>query len=125
MRDDRVEYLLKEWGGYHEKTIDWANNWGANILYRAAFLAGKGGAPGHKILCPDMPARVRKIDTLVSRLPDEQKLAIRLQYATPLASEEKGKTVKIFAEYMDVSERKFKQLLTDARKCLRKNLLST
>jgi hypothetical protein len=118
----RVEYLLKEWGRWYEKNVDWADMWGINILYRAGFMTGRSGRPGHKILCPDASPIIRRVDVAVSRLPEDQGAAVKLRYCSPLREDGKHYTNKQLAEAMGVSESKYKRLLSKARQCLRKIL---
>jgi hypothetical protein len=82
----KLELLLREWGQFHIKHADHADEWGENTLYRAGVMGGKVQykSDGHKILCPDTPRHLQKVDILLKRLPIMEALAIKLHYCTPL-----------------------------------------
>jgi len=124
MRDDRVEYLLKEWGRHIEKTVDWADCLGSNILHRAGLFSGRvQGTSGHAVLCPDSTPQVRRVDTLVRRLPDANRDAIVLWYCLP-QNRDTGKsfTKRELAKLLDITEESFAGRLKRARRFLRKEL---
>lgn len=123
----KVEYMLREWGSFVERHIDWANELGENILHRAGVLSGRvqEGISGHKVLCPDAPLRIRKVDQAVRRLTDAQRDAVVLWYCLPVKMETgKPHTYQELAEYLEIHKDTFKRRLSYARRNLRKSLLS-
>ena len=121
----KVEYLLKEWGRWYEKNVDWADCLGSNTLYRAGILSGRvqEGSAGHKILCPDTSPKIRRVDLLVRRMTEPLQDAVILWYALPI-NQETGKpfTKRELAGFSGITERAFKDRLQRARKFLRKEL---
>ena len=123
MSRSRVEFLLKEWGQWVERDIDWANEYGDNILYRAGFMTGSGGRPGHKVLCPECPVAIRRIDRQIKRLPDGERDAVYSWYCF-IYDEETGKkyTIQQVAAMMGISFSALEKRLKRARRKLRKRL---
>jgi hypothetical protein len=82
----KLEHLLREWGAFHIKHLDHADEWGTNVLYGAQLLQGKVqyGKSGHKILCVDTPRHLQAVDIAVNRLPFAQKGPIVLHYCVPI-----------------------------------------
>jgi hypothetical protein len=82
----KLEHLLREWGAFHIKHLDAADEWGTNILYGAQLLQGKVqyGRSGHKILCVDTPRHLQAVDIAVNRLPFAQKGPVVMYYCAPL-----------------------------------------
>lgn len=81
----KLDHLLREWGEWHIRHIDFADEWGENILYGAQLLQGRVQDPGqgHKILCPDQPRHLQTIDINVNKLPFAQKRAVTCWYCAP------------------------------------------
>ena len=125
MNQSRVEYLLKEWGRYIEKHMDWADLLGENILYRAGILSGRvqEGAAGHKILCPDSSPHVRLVDRAVRRLADGERDAIVLWYCLP-AKADTGKqfTYQELGTYLGIDKEAYRKRLSRGRKNVRNHL---
>lgn len=119
----KLEFLLKEWGAWFEKHITWADEYGDNILYRAGFMGGKGGTPGHKILCPECPKSVQRINRAICRLPAAENEAIVSWYCFPY-DDETGKkyTKQQVAGMLHISYHALDKRLGRARKKLRKSL---
>ena len=82
----KIELLLREWGQFHIKHMDHADEWGENTLYRAGVMGGRvqSKGEGHKILAPDMPSHLQKVDILLRRLPLMEAMAVKLWYCAPL-----------------------------------------
>jgi hypothetical protein len=82
----RLEDLLKEWGAFHARNIDFADEYGENILYGAQLFQGRiqYGQSGSKILCQDTPSHLQRVDIAVNKLPFAQKGAIVLFYCSPI-----------------------------------------
>lgn len=125
MSQSKTDYLLKEWGSWIEKNIDWADCFGANVLHRAGILSGRvqEGMAGHKILCPDPTPRIRRTDIAVRRLSEPLQDAIVLWYCLPVKHEDgKPFTKQELADILGITHRAFKDRLTRARRGLRKTL---
>ena len=120
---NRLEYLLREWGAWYEKHISWADEYGDNILYRAGFMAGRAGRPGHKILCPECPNVIRRVDRAISRLSNAENEAIVAWYCFPY-DDETGKKYKKqqVADMMRISYHALDKRLKRAKRNLRKQL---
>ena len=123
MRGSRLEYLLKEWGQWTERNIGWADEYGDNILYRAGFMTGTGGMPGHRVLCPECPVVVRRIDRQIKQLPGSEQDAVICWYCFTY-NEETGKsyTLQEVARHMNISRSALEKRLARARKKLRERL---
>ena len=85
----RLECLLREWGAWWIRNMDFADEWGENALYRAGILWGRVqyGRSGHKILCPEQPRRLKDVDRAVTSLRDTneaQMAPVILWYCAPL-----------------------------------------
>ena len=120
---NRLEYMLREWGQWVERHLEWHNEYGENILYRAGFMAGRGGRPGHKILTPECPKSVRRIDKQVRRLSEKEMSAIFYWYCAPVNAETgKPFTKRQLANVLGMSYHAFDKRLTRGRKRLRKRL---
>lgn len=115
----RIDYKLKEWGAWMEKTLDWADLLGENILHRAGILSGRvqEGSSGHKVLCPDCPPSVRKTDRAVSRLNDKDRDSLVLWYCLPVKDEDgKPFTKQEIATSLGISKDAYSKRLTRSRK---------
>lgn len=117
----RLEGLLREWGEHVLRYLDYADEYGENILYEAGLLQGKvdGGVFGAKILCPEMPVRLRKIDQLVKRLPNHQMKCVRMWYCAPTKDDGKVYTKRELAGILGMSKYKFDENLRNGRRKLR------
>ena len=119
----RVEFLLKEWGQWVNRYLEWPNEWGDNILYRAGFMAGRSGTPGHRILIPECRTSIRRVDTAVRRLTEGQMTAVFCWYCLPRNKEtEKPYTSKEIATNLGIELHTFDARLRRGRRNLRKML---
>ncbi len=109
----RIEGLLNEWGRFHAETIDYADEYGENTLYRAGVLQGRvqEGRSGHKILCPDMPASLRAVERAVKALPRDEAMAVTLWYCAPPKPDGKRWTKAQLAKLANISKQSFKAKL--------------
>ena len=80
-----MELLLREYGDFVVKHLEWPNEYGENILYRAGIMGGRVQiqGDGHKILCPDMPRRLQKVDIALKKLPPTSSWCLRVFYCAP------------------------------------------
>ena len=118
----KIELLLREWGLFKIKHRDHANELGENILYRAGIMGGRvqDAGDGHKILCPDMPSHLQKVDILIRRLPVMQALAIKLWYCVPLKEDGHPYTMQELAIKARIGLRAFEDNLRAGRKGLKR-----
>lgn len=116
----KIELLLREWGQYKIKHIDHANEFGENILYRAGIMGGRvqDKADGHKILCPDMPRHLQKVDILLKRLPIMEALSVKFWYCAPLRNDGNPYTMAQLAMHSRMSLTAFEDNLKRGKKSL-------
>jgi len=116
----RFEGLLREWGEHVIKHIDWADEYGENILYQAGLFEGsvQEGRSGSKVLCPEMPPRLRKVDLLVNRLPNRESKCVKAWYCAPPKEDGKLYTKRELARVMGISKYKFDEFLRRGKKRL-------
>lgn len=125
MQQNRLEYLLKEWGLWMQKHIDWADCLGANVLYRAGILSGRiqESAGSHRILCDDPSPSVKRTDRAIRRMTEALQDAVYLWYCLPENAEtNKPFTLQELADACEITERGFRDRLTRAHKALKKSL---
>jgi len=117
-----LEFLLREWGNFHIKHADHADEWGENTLYRAGVMGGKVQykSDGHKILSPDMPSHLQKVDILLRRLPIMEALAVKLHYCTALREDGNPYTPEQLAMRARMSLTAFGNNLRSGRKSLKR-----
>ena len=119
----RLEFLLREWGQYVERHLEWHNEFGENILHRAGLMTGRGGTPGHRILAPECPPKIRRVDQAVRRLTEKQADAIFCWYCLPLKPDTNQRmTVQEIANLLGIDRRSLRHRLDGARKNLRKSI---
>ena len=115
--------LLREWGSYVCAHIDFADEYGENILYRCSKFGYTDPEPGtSKILCPDMPKRLRRVDIAVRKLSDLRKNCILLWFCAPLREDGRAHTKSEFACILRINKGKFRSELTKAGNQLEKLL---
>ena len=123
MNDSKLEFLLKEWGDWTQRNIEWSSELGENVLYRAGFLMGTSGLPGDKVLCPECAPTTRRTDRAIRALSDPECETIFCWYALPNNPKTgKAYTQQELAIEFGVSRRAFQYRLRRARSNLRKNL---
>jgi len=120
----KLELLLREWGDWHIKFRDYADEYGANILYGHALLHGRVQDPpeSHNILCPDQPIRLRRVDIQLRRLPLAQKMAVFAFYCCPLREDGTQWTKPQLAMETRSSLSAFERSLAKGRRGLKKKL---
>jgi hypothetical protein len=115
--------LLQEWGRFICEHIDFADEYGENILYRCSQFGYTDPQPGEaKILCPDMPSNVKKVDIAVAELSDLRKSCIKLWFCAPLKENGHPRTKSELARILRINKGKFKAELWKAKKDLEKVL---
>ena len=116
----RLEGLLREWGVFHVEHMDWADEYGENILHEAALLEGRvqDVSFGSKVLCPDMHSSLRKIERAVLGLPNWQEKCVRAWYCAPVREDGKLYTKRQLARLLGLSKYKFDEYLRGGKKKL-------
>jgi len=119
----KLELLLREYGDFVIKHLEWPDEDGENILYRAGSMGGRVQVQGdgHKILCPDMPRRLQKVDIALKRIPTIPSLVLRVFYCAPLNGD-KNYTKGQLASLTRMSLTAFDTNLNKGRKLLKKEL---
>lgn len=78
-----LEHKLNDWGNWIEQQSDFEGYPRTDPV--AAVLDGIGGGQGgHRILCPDPPARLWSINARILRLPEHEQDAINVWYIPKL-----------------------------------------
>jgi hypothetical protein len=70
--------LLNRWGDWVEKHLDFDGYPSINIL--ESYIGSDLGAPGHRILCLEMPTDVYHTHQRVIRLPESEREAVWIAY---------------------------------------------
>jgi hypothetical protein len=120
----RITALLKEWGSYVADNLDYADEYGESIIYRCAKFGGytEQGDSGHKILCPDMPPHLRKVESAVRGLPGYEQKCVIAFYCSPLKDDGNPFTKRELALLLKTSKYNFDQYLTRGKNKLDKVL---
>ena len=120
----RADMLLREWGSFVSAHIDFADEYGENILYRCSIYKGYiDPNPGaSKILCPDMPKRLRKVDAAVRTLSDLRRNCVLLWFCAPLREDGRAHTRSEFSRMLRINKGKFRAELRKAEHQLEKLL---
>ena len=119
----KLELLLREYGDFVIKHLEWPDEYGENILYRAGIMGGRVQiqGDGHKILCPDMPRRLQKVDIALKRISSIESLVIRSFYCAPPNIETKENyTVGQLAHLTRMSLPAYENKLKTGKKALKK-----
>jgi hypothetical protein len=90
--------LLNRWGNWVEKHWDFDGYPSTNIL--ESYIGSDLGAPGHRILCLEMPTDVYATHQRVIRLPEDERAAIWLWYVP--VTKENG-TIRSIAERCEIA----------------------
>lgn len=107
----QLEHLLREWGDWHIKHMDFADEIGENILYRCGVLQGRvqGSPSKDKILCPDTPSHLQQVDIAMKRLNKSQQMAVGSFYFAPIKPDGQLWTIQQLAVKTKVSLSEFKK----------------
>jgi hypothetical protein len=121
---NRTKFLLKEWGGWVCSHIDYADEYGESILFRLSQFRGyTDPEPGSsKILCPDMPPRIKRVDIAVNKLSDLRKNCLKLHYCAPLRDDGHPYTRSQLSRMLRINKGKFKAELWKAQKDIKRLL---
>ena len=121
---NKITALLREWGDFVADHIDFADEWGENIIYRAGVLGGyvDQGQSEHKILCPDMPPRLRQVDVAVRGLGGWEHKCITAYFCAPLKDDGQPYTKRELALLLKTSLDSFDNHIQSGKKKLAKRL---
>jgi hypothetical protein len=120
----RIAGLLQEWGSFVADNLDFADEYGESIIYRCAKFGGytEQGDSGSKILCPDMPPHLRKIEVAVKTLPGYERKCVTAFYCSPLKDDGNPFTKRELALLLKTSKYNFDRYLSRGRQRLDKLL---
>ena len=121
----RITSLLDDWGRFVSRNIDFADEMGESILYRAIQMGGyvEQGDSKDKILCEDMPAHLKKVDRAVRLLPRWERDCITMYYCAPIKPlDGQVWTKRELADLLNISFKKFDSYLSYGKKRLNKQL---
>lgn len=120
----KITALLREWGDFVAANLDFADEYGENIIYRAGVLGGyvDQGQSEHKILCADMPPRLRRVDVAVRHLPNWENKAITAFFCAPLKDDGNPYTKRELALLLKTSLDRFDTSLQNGKNKLEKKL---
>lgn len=126
-----LTWRLDEWGEWIERHADWTSYpsqaaiagvvdvAGAFDWFRVTQFTAKGHSGlifgGHRILCYEMPERVRRTNLIINRLSDEQYDAVLAQYALGVREDGVRFTKEDKARALDISVVAFDRRLERAR----------
>ena len=116
----KVTGLLREWGEFVAANLDFADEYGESILYRSAQLGGyvDVGQSSHKVLCADMPTRLREVDRAVRRLPKWEKSCITVFFCSPLKEDGNPYTKRELSRLLQTSKYNFDSHLSRGKRRL-------
>ena len=121
----KITALLREWGDFVADNLEWANEYGENIIHRAGVLGGyvDQGQSEHKILCPDMPPRLRQVEVAVKSLDPRERDCIQVYFCAPLKEDGNPYTKSELARKIGVKGKKaFESYLGRGKNKLEKKL---
>jgi hypothetical protein len=108
----KVTILLREYGDYHIRHMDHDGFYGVNILHRVAREGLVQRTPTKdKILCLDLPPRIREVDVAIRKLPNWQMKCVRARFCAPLKEDGNLYTHREIAKLLGLSHHKYKQYL--------------
>lgn len=107
-----INSRLKAWGDYICRHLDYADEYGESILHRYSEYGYTDSQPsGHKILCPDMPPHIRKVDLAVKKLKVKNELMAKclwLHYCAPLRPDNNPYTCSQLARMLSINKGAFR-----------------
>ena len=122
----KLEFLLRAWGDDHIAKMEYADEYGTNILYEAGVLQGRVQDSSHsqsKILCPESAPSVRRVRMAVETLPLAQKMAVVGWYCAPLKEDNTPYTMGQIANKARMTLPAFDKQLKSAKRALKAKLL--
>lgn len=102
--------LLHEAGDWHRRHSDFCGFTDTNILYRICKEGHVQHAlPGHRILCPDQPYRLRLVDVAIARLPLAQQGCVQAKFFSPVQENGVFMTNRQMANALGMSKAAFEK----------------
>ena len=134
----RLPAMLIAWGDWWIKNLENMGLSRVNLLYK---LVREGGARPDvtyetddngevfvgrdRILCPDMPKNVRKVQLAVNALPNIEEKCVIFWYCAPLMDDGNPYTKRELARRLQMSRWNFNSHLKYARRKLKKKIDTT
>lgn len=76
--------VFTAWGNWHIRNTAECPGWDNRNILAKWTDAGRGGVPGHRILCREMPPDVRRVERGVAKLSPKLREAVFLRYCDPV-----------------------------------------
>lgn len=109
--------ILREWGDFVIRHMHFADEYGENLLYTYAMLGEVQREPGSdRILCPDMPTYLQRVEIAVKHLPRLEGNCLRLRYCSPLKDDGNPYTNRELASSLRTSQYTFKRYVRTGRR---------
>lgn len=105
--------LLNRWGGWMEKHGEFQGYPSVNILEAAR--QGRGGVPGHRILCLEMPTDVWVTHQRVLTLPKHEQEAVWLWYVPVMRADGRIRSIRDRCELVGIPEDTVRKRVSRAR----------
>ncbi len=116
----KAYHALREWGAFVSSNIDFADEWGENILRHYSQFGYTDSQVGNMkvdddgallgrdtILCPNMPARLQKVEIAVNKLSDLRRNCIVLWFCSPLNVDGHPHNARKLADMLMITMKKF------------------
>ncbi len=118
----KVRYLLREFGDFVIKHMHHDGYSEENILYRWARVGEiQSTPPRDRVLCVDMPMRLRQVDLALKKLGDDyplQEACVRLWFCSPLQEDGNIWTKAQLAKILHINKGKFRAELRKGQRKL-------
>ena len=134
----RLPSMLIAWGDWWIKNLEGMGHPGINWLYRLIHEKGARSDVTYqtddngvvftgrdRILCPEAPENVRKVQVAVNSLPNLEEKCVIFWYCSPLRDDGHPYTKRELARHLGMSRYKFDNYLKYARKKLNKKIDTT
>ena len=100
---------LRAWGDFIIKHMNHADEYGESILSRYIEYGYTDSTPAtDKILCPDMPTRLQRLNIAVNRLSTPQRAAVTLHFCSPLKEDGNVYTMSELAKLVKMNKGRFR-----------------
>ena len=116
----QVTGMLKEWGDFVADHLDYADEYGESIIYRVSKLGGyvDQGQSTSKVLCEDMPYKLKKVEKGVKKLPRWERCCITAFFCAPLKDDGNPYTKRDLAHLLNINKYNFDQHLQRGKRRL-------
>lgn len=109
-----IDSELNSWGRWVERHADYTGHPSVNALM-AQFYGVGGGAPGHRILCLDMPEGIYATHARILMLTENEREAVYLFFAVKLKDDGTVWTITEKARIYGIKEESLRRRLARAR----------